>query len=62
MTVGVSWARHLGRTDVVCASTGDTSAALASYAAEVPGMRGVVLLPRRRSPASSSRRRSTTAR
>ncbi|MHB1047063.1 MAG: threonine synthase [Thermoanaerobaculia bacterium] len=45
MTVGVSWARHLGRTDVVCASTGDTSAALASYAAEVPGMRAVVLLP-----------------
>jgi threonine synthase len=45
MTVGVSWARKLGRTDVVCASTGDTSAALASYAAEVPGMRAVVLLP-----------------
>jgi threonine synthase len=45
MTVGVSWARHLGRTEVVCASTGDTSAALASYAAEVPGMRAVVLLP-----------------
>ncbi|MBK6405773.1 MAG: threonine synthase [Holophagales bacterium] len=45
MTVGVSWAHHLGRTDVVCASTGDTSAALASYAAEVPGMRSVVLLP-----------------
>jgi len=45
MTVGVSWARHLGRTDVVCASTGDTSAALAAYAAEVPGMRAVVLLP-----------------
>lgn len=45
MTVGVSWARKLGRTDLVCASTGDTSAALASYAAEVPGMRAVVLLP-----------------
>lgn len=45
MTVGVSWARKLGRTDVVCASTGDTSAALAAYAAEVPGMRAVVLLP-----------------
>jgi threonine synthase len=45
MTVGVSWAKKLGRTDVVCASTGDTSAALASYAAEVPGMRAVVLLP-----------------
>ena len=45
MTVGVSWARHLGLTDVACASTGDTSAALAAYAAEVPGMRAIVLLP-----------------
>ncbi len=45
MTVGVSWARHLGIKDVACASTGDTSAALAAYAAEVPGMRGIVLLP-----------------
>lgn len=45
MTVGVSWARHLGCTEVICASTGDTSAALAAYAAEVPGLRGVVLLP-----------------
>ncbi len=45
MTAGVSWARHLGICDVACASTGDTSAALAAYAAEVPGMRAVVLLP-----------------
>jgi threonine synthase len=45
MTAGVSWARHLGIKNVVCASTGDTSAALAAYAAEVPGMQGVVLLP-----------------
>ena len=45
MTVGVSWARHLGLRDVACASTGDTSAALAAYAAEVPGMRAIVLLP-----------------
>ena len=45
MTVGVSWARHLGLSDVACASTGDTSAALAAYAAEVPGMRAIVLLP-----------------
>lgn len=45
MTVGVSWARHLGIRHVACASTGDTSAALAAYAAEVPGMKGVVLLP-----------------
>jgi len=45
MTAGVSWARHLGLRDVACASTGDTSAALAAYAAEVPGMRAIVLLP-----------------
>ena len=45
MTVGVSWANQLGLRDVACASTGDTSAALAAYAAEVPGMRSVVLLP-----------------
>jgi threonine synthase len=45
MTVGVSWARASGFTTVACASTGDTSAALAAYAAAVPGMRAVVLLP-----------------
>src|SRR5438552_1513737 len=45
MTAGVSWARHLGVRQVACASTGDTSAALAAYAAEVPGMRAVVLVP-----------------
>src|SRR5262249_29930385 len=45
MTAGVSWAAHLGMRDVLCASTGDTSAALAAYAAEVPGMRSIVLLP-----------------
>ena len=45
MTAGVSWAKHLGLSEVACASTGDTSAALAAYAAEVPGMRAIVLLP-----------------
>jgi threonine synthase len=45
MTAGVSWARLLGFKDVACASTGDTSAALAAYAAEVPGMRAIVLVP-----------------
>jgi len=45
MTAGVSWARLLGFGEVACASTGDTSAALASYAAEVPGMRAIVLVP-----------------
>src|SRR5438552_1937980 len=39
MTAGVSWARHLGVRQVACASTGDTSAAMAAYAAQVDGMR-----------------------
>lgn len=46
MTAGVSWARHLGARHVACASTGDTSAAMAGYAAHVPGMEGVVFLPK----------------
>ena len=45
MSAGVSWAHALGVTRVACASTGDTSAAMASYAAQVEGMRGVVVLP-----------------
>jgi threonine synthase len=46
MTSGVSFARHLGVRVVACASTGDTSAALAVYAAQVPGLMGLVVLPR----------------
>ena len=46
MTAGVSWARHLGVKHVACASTGDTSAAMAAYAAQVPEMQAVVFLPR----------------
>lgn len=46
MTAGVSFARHLGVDTVACASTGDTSAALAAYAARVPGLRALVVLPR----------------
>ncbi len=44
MTVGVSMARLLGAQAVACASTGNTSASLASYAAQA-GMRGIVFLP-----------------
>ncbi len=44
MTAGVSWANHLGVKRVACASTGDTSAAMAAYAASA-GLPGVVLLP-----------------
>jgi threonine synthase len=45
MTAGVSLASHLGARAVACASTGDTSAAMAAYAAQVDGLRGVVVLP-----------------
>jgi threonine synthase len=44
MTVGVTMARLLGVQAVACASTGNTSASLASYAAQA-GMRGIVFLP-----------------
>ena len=46
MVVGVSWANDLGCKHVICASTGDTSAAMAAYAGAVPNMQGIVLLPR----------------
>jgi threonine synthase len=45
MTAGVSWARCLGMKTVACASTGDTSAAMAAYAAQAEDMQGVVFLP-----------------
>lgn len=45
MTAGVSMARSLGVRAVACASTGDTSASMASYAAQVDGLRGLVVLP-----------------
>jgi threonine synthase len=44
MTVGVSMALQLGKKSVACASTGNTSASLAVYAAKA-GMPAVVLLP-----------------
>ncbi|MSR01634.1 MAG: threonine synthase [Gemmatimonadetes bacterium] len=44
MTVAVSHARRLGMQGVACASTGNTSASLAAYAAQA-GMTGVVLIP-----------------
>lgn len=44
MTVGVTMAKMLGAQAVACASTGNTSASLASYAAQA-GMRGLVFLP-----------------
>ena len=44
MTVGVSMALQLGKRTVACASTGNTSASLAMYAARA-GIPAVVLLP-----------------
>src|SRR5712692_4022825 len=44
MTVGVTMANLLGAQTVACASTGNTSASLASYAAQA-GMRSIVFLP-----------------
>jgi threonine synthase len=44
MTVGVSVARKLGMDRVACASTGNTSASMASYAA-MAGMKAYVFIP-----------------
>ncbi len=44
MTTGVSMAKRLGMTRVACASTGNTSASMASYAA-IAGVRAVVFIP-----------------
>ncbi len=60
MTVGVRVAKELGVGRLACASTGNTSAALAAYGAR-GGMETLVLLPPGRSPPERShRRRSTT--
>lgn len=44
MTVGVSKALELGMDKVICASTGNTSASLAAYAAKA-GIKAYVLIP-----------------
>ncbi|MGQ0539676.1 MAG: threonine synthase [Gemmatimonadaceae bacterium] len=44
MTVAVTQARRIGAKSVACASTGNTSASLAAYAA-LAGLRAVVLMP-----------------
>jgi len=44
MTVGVTQARRLGVSAVACASTGNTAASLAAYAAQA-GLRAIVLVP-----------------
>ncbi len=45
MVAGVSWANQIGCKIVACASTGDTSAAMAAYAARAKNMKSIVLLP-----------------
>lgn len=45
MTVAVSRAQAMGRMVLGCASTGNTSASLASYAAQTEKMRALVFLP-----------------
>ncbi len=44
MTVAITMAKHSGAKAVVCASTGNTSAASAAYAARA-GLRSIVLIP-----------------
>jgi threonine synthase len=44
MTVGVTQARRIGARAVACASTGNTAASLAAYAAQA-GLPGLVLIP-----------------
>lgn len=45
MTVGISEAKRIGVETVICASTGNTSASLAAYAAQAE-MRCIVLIPK----------------
>jgi threonine synthase len=44
MTAAISVAKHMGLKRVACASTGNTSASMASFAA-IAGMQGVVFIP-----------------
>ena len=44
MTAGITLAKHLGMRAVACASTGNTSASMASYAA-ISGMEAIVFIP-----------------
>ncbi len=45
MTVAITRAREIGVKTVICASTGNTSASMAAYAAKA-GMKAIVLIPR----------------
>lgn len=45
MTVGITWAKAIGARAVACASTGNTAASMAAYAA-LAGLRAIVFVPR----------------
>ena len=60
MTVAATFARRAGFRWVACASTGNTSASMAAYAAR-GGMRSLVLVPEGKFPGANFLRRSTTA-
>ena len=56
MTVAVSRAKGAGAEAIICASTGNTAASAAAYAARA-GLRGAVIVPEGRSRSASSPRR-----
>ena len=60
MTLAVSWAAGRGAEAVICASTGNTAASAAAYAASA-GLSGAVIVPEGTSPAASSPRPRCTA-
>ncbi len=62
MTMAMSVAVERGAKLAICASTGNTSASAAAYAARVRGCRAAWCCPRATSRWASSRKRSSTAR
>ena len=60
MTAAISVAKHEGAKAVVCASTGNTSASMAAYAAQA-GLTPLVLVPDGKIAPARWRRRSSTA-
>jgi len=45
MVSAISWAKHIKAKYVICASTGDTSAAAAAYTAQSDSLKAIVLVP-----------------
>ncbi len=61
MTMAISVAEHEGAEAVICASTGNTSASMAAYAAKA-GLKPLVLVPEGKIAPARWPRRSSTAR